>query len=198
MPADDSFSFGSLIKPGDAHRHAIMRELSTRAAREHGPWLYKGEASYIMAHGQYFQGRVLPDAHDDLVGEMTFCHRNALAAALERPELRYFTGFYMVGRQVGQHSWCVDPMGDVVEVTYPTKGLEPGAMTAETLDGFAIPWLPPERWAYFGLEFDATFVSALLDRYGDWLPILDCDPPLAPFHTDAMSHVYSPRGWPIP
>lgn len=198
MKPDESFSFAGLIKPGTAHRHVLERQLQVQQARERErkppEWRYAGESDYLLRHGQWFTGRALPDVYDDTVGAMTHCHINSLEACEAHPELRYFTGFYLVAKEVGVHSWCVAPDGGVVETTYPTKGVEPGAITV-TMPGSpdGVPYLGPEHWSYFGLEFKASFVRALIAEYGLYLPVLD---PICPFHETAMRTRYSVDGWP--
>lgn len=200
MPkSDESFSFATAIAPGLGNRHALVKDLALRQARERASspprsWLYYGIGDYMLAHGKSYGGRVLPDAYEHLRGPETECHPNSIRAAQQDRSLRYFTGFYLVGLRAGHHSWCMDAENNVVEVTYPTKDVEPGTITSEVPGGPGVPWLPPAHWAYFGLEFNVDFVQALLDHYGFYLPILDDH---TPFQAAAMSHAYTRDGWPI-
>jgi hypothetical protein len=192
------FKFADLIKPGEGAKAALEKEVARQAELEKftpGQW-YGGQAEMLKAHGTYFRGRVLPDQYDDVKGEMTQCHVNALTACEAHPELRYFTGLYAVGISITHHSWCVDPDGEVVEVTYPTKGPEAGGVIADHQHRPTnLGWLPPPSWAYIGLEFDASFIRAWYDRTGS-LPLLyDLPPELRPF---AFGKPYSPRGFAMP
>lgn len=198
MPSE--FSFSSLIKPGDGARHAIEREINVRVAREsvnmEPEWIYSGPSSYLKQHGQYFPGVVLPDEYDHLFGPPMKCHVNTLTACADEPTLRYFTGVYTAGRTVCDHSWCVDPAGNVVEVTYPSKGVEGARMTRHEDMGVSdFEWMPPQHWYYFGLEFKPEFIGALVEEYGLYLPVLTDG---NPYTEDMLSTPYSVDGWPIP
>jgi hypothetical protein len=185
------FSFRSLIKPGEGSRRAIQQDIQERTHRDPD-----GPHAYLKRHGFTFSGRVLPEDYDDVVGPPTQCHVNSLKACLAHPELRYFTGYYTVGREVCEHSWCVDPDGEVVETTYPTRDVEHNARMARKEGGPSdFGWLPPDHWSYFGLEFDAEFVEALIEHYGLHLPVYSQH---CPYHADFLSHPYSVHGWPIP
>lgn len=199
MKGNSGFSLRDLVKPGLGALTAMQRDVEERWRREAPSkpptWRYTGEAGILKAHGTFFAGHVLPDAYDDLVGPQTECHLNALAACEARPELRYFTGLYLVGQQVTQHSWCVGVDGKVVEVTFPTKGLEPNAIVAPSPGAYGVPWMPPDYWSYCGLEFDVRFVLAVIEHYGQWLPLLE---PLNPYAGELYSTPYRPGGFPIP
>lgn len=198
MKRETEFSLSSLFPAGMANKMALTKDLEARQARERaiapGEWIYAGPADYILREGRYYPARALPDEYDHLIGTETECHPNSLLAA-ERSGLRYFTGYYLVGQVCGHHSWCMDDDG-VVEVTFPTKGIAPGTLVApDHARGAArVPYLGPERWAYFGLEFDVAFIRSVVDEHFGTLPLLETDSPL---HGDAMSHRYSVHGWPL-
>ena len=195
------FKFSDIIKPGQAAQQVARREMEARAGRHRypppGKW-YGSVAEMVLKHGEMFGGRVLPDAYADVQGPLTHCHINALAAAQAHPELRLFTGYYVVGLEVSEHSWCVAPDGGVVETTYPTV-TEPGAMTTSGPGGPKVPWMPPQHWAYFGLEFDPAFVAAFEERTG-CLPVLfaDDEPLFKPWVERALEKPYSKAGFKLP
>lgn len=196
----EGFSLRDLVKPGDGAAYSMGRELATRVmadarkARKPG-WRYTGMADLLKQHGQIYRGEVTPEEYRHLYGPPTHCHRNALLACEAAPELRYFTGLYTVGRDVSAHSWCMTPGGTLVEVTYPTFGIAGGSRMGNP-DGSesAVGWMPPEYWSYFGLEFSATFVRALIEKHGVWLPITE---PTNPFADELYSTPYTPDGFPI-
>lgn len=194
------FSLRDLIKPGDGAENAIRREVELRHGREafkaKSNWFYTGEAGMLLLNGQMFPGEVLPEQYRHLVGEPANCHANAVAACREDPTLRFFTGYYTVGRDVTQHSWCIDPLGRLVELTYPTFGVTPGSRIADE-DGrpSSVGWMPPEFWRYYGLEFKVPFMDALWAKHGEiWYPMMDPD---MPWHSDLMSHIYTPDGFTV-
>jgi hypothetical protein len=201
MSDNGGFSFRDLIKPGEGAAAALIRDLEARHIKESfnakADWFYTGEAGILQMHGVTFKGQPVPDKYRDLIGPPTRCHFNALVAARDHPELRYFTGMYTVGRMVCQHSWCVDPDGGVVELTFPTEDIDPGTPVA-TQPGVpperTYVWMPPEYWAYHGLEFKTSFVEALIEKHGFYLPVLE---PGNPWHDQLMSTFYSPDGFPV-
>jgi hypothetical protein len=71
-----------VLKPGDGNRLAIRRELETRVQMWDKPgYLYRGGADYILRHGAFYTGRVLPDQYAHLYGVANECFGNAAAAA---------------------------------------------------------------------------------------------------------------------
>lgn len=197
MTSDSSFSFAKMFKPGDGAALAILRDITQRQLRESETvkphsWLYSGEAGYYLRHGRAFGGQPLPPQYEDCVGMATHCHVNSLAACRAHPELRYFTGYYLVSGQVGSHSWCVAPDGGVVETTFPTD-IPAGTWVVPEADSRSrTPYMPPEYWAYFGLEFKLPFMESLIDTFGPYLPVLDPD---CPFFEQMMTNPYSPDGF---
>lgn len=163
--------FGDMLKPGDAARIALRKELEVRKANWRFHTVYKGQGDLLLRHGTFFGGRELPDYWEHLRGERNKCHMNALAAVQQDSSLRYFTGLYQVGRVATDHSWAVDENGEVVEVTFPDREDPAGTML---LDGHAIPWLPPAHWAYVGVELCREMVEWLVDYQG--LPVWEPTP----------------------
>lgn len=198
MP-DESFSFRSIIKPGQGAQQAVQRFIEAKAAKfrfpEGGDW-YSCVEEMILKHGEAFTGAHLPDAYKGDVGPATHCHKNALAAALAHPELRLFTGFYSVSVEVHEHSWCVDPDGKVVELTYPVENAE-GKFMAKG-EHVTMPWQAPEHWAYHGLELDASFVKAFEDRTGCLPALFADDPTHKKWVKMALASPYKLSGWELP
>lgn len=200
--------FSDLIKPGEGAMAAMKKEVGARAKAERfreGRW-YGGLGEILKAHGTYFTGSELPAQYDDVQGPMGKCHINALEACEAHPELRYFTGLYAAGPRITDHSWCVDPDGKVVEVTFPTKGPDTKTMRlAEYPEGEegrpvrgTLGWTPPHTWAYCGLEFDASFVRRWVDEIQCW-PLLAVDRSEPDFIARCpFVKPYSPRGYALP
>jgi hypothetical protein len=93
----------------------------------------------------------------------------------------------------------VDYSGGVVELTYPTAAA-PGSVIPFGSRQTNIPWLPPDHWAYIGLEFDAAFTRAAWANAG--LPMLDpraeCGEPWPIATPDTVfRHPYRKEGWPL-
>lgn len=197
---NEGFSFRDLIKPGEGARAAMEDELEMRHAREamahpKSHWLYTGPAGVVLIHGQFFTGSVLPVQYEGDVGPMTHCHLNAYMACKAHPELRYFTGYYLVAARVAEHSWCVDPDGRVVEVTFPTKNMVGAVVTPEAGSDERTPYMPPQFWSYYGLEFSVAFLDAVIDKFGPYLPVLD---PECPYHEQMMTTWHStPDGFDV-
>ncbi len=170
------FSFRSLVPPGAGAKQALAKHIAqlhlNESRRADPAWSYSGVGQLLLEHGTFFSGRELPDRWRHAAGSMGQCHHNSLEAALQEPELRYFTGLYMVGLRAIPHSWCVDDEG-LVELTYPTT-VEAGQVAC-IADEFGratgVPWLPPNTWAYVGVEYDPAFVKEHADLRG--LPIFD-------------------------
>lgn len=160
--------FSDLIKPGEAAQMALRRELERRRQLWSGgaEYVYAGAGDMILRHGEFFPGAELPEQYASSAYQETQCFVNALAAAEQHPELRYFEGVYSMGNgHFTPHAWCVDPDGNVVEVTVPTTNLE------RYNDHRGLPMLPLQQWAYAGLEFSPAYVMAHLEQHG--LPMLD-------------------------
>lgn len=212
----DDFSFRSLVPPGVGAERAMGRTLGIWLSREvplkRPHWVYAGVADLLLQHGTFFGGRDLPERWDHVRGPGGHCHHNSLDAAEAEPELRYYTGLYMVGRMAQPHSWCVDGDGLVCELTFPDQRLidADGGPNGSLVDEFGrqtgIPWLPPSTWSYVGVEYSVAFVREHGDVRG--LPLLD---PLSertfPFGLGCYepdedlpmwATPYSIDGWPVP
>jgi len=160
--------FDSLPKPADRNRQALRADLELRRDRWDNPtpYVYRGGADLVLRHGQFYAGRVLPDAYEHLVGAESECFTNALLAATADPSLAYCEGYFWSGQgHALTHAWCVGPDGGVVEVTIPTVDVD--RYVHETL----LPYLPVAGWAYWGV----TFTVELATAFNDWrgLPMLD-------------------------
>jgi hypothetical protein len=148
-----------VLKTGDGSRLAIQRELEFRRDRWDRPgYLYRGGADYMLRHGKFYRGRVCPDAYAHLIGASNECFDNALVAVRQEPSLRYCEGVYSTGHTwFTPHAWCVDPKGELVELTYPTIDRE---MFTNDL---GMPILPPERWGYWGVIFRPELIEDHLE-----------------------------------
>lgn len=197
----EGFSFRDLVKPGAGAAQAIKSHLELgrhKELRQPVPagWYYAGPSGLLLSHGRPFEGAVTPEPYRHLIGTPTLCHNNTLAACQADPTLRFFTGYYTVGRMMCQHSWAMMPDDTVVELTYPTFGVHPDARMADTPeDGPSeLGWMPPQFWAYFGLEFKVPFIEALIERYGLYWPLLE---PGNPFYSSFMATPYTPDGFTV-
>lgn len=152
-----------VLRPGDAGRRAIQRELETRRDRWDKPgYLYRGGGDYMLRHGRFYAGRVLPGQYDHLRGERGGCFGNACIACAQDPSLRYVEGVYNTGHSYfTPHAWCIDANDELVEVTYPTKDNE-GYVNERRL-----PIMPCEHWSYWGVIFRPEFVEWFADKYGE-------------------------------
>lgn len=141
--------FGGILKPGDGSRLSIQRELELRRERWDRPgYLYRGGADYMLRHGKFYAGRVLPDAYAHFFGESNECFSNSISAALADSSLRYVEGIYSTGHTwYTPHAWCIDPDDNVVELTFPTIDRE------QFHNHLGMPILPPEHWGYWGVIF---------------------------------------------
>lgn len=162
------------IEPGRGARYALDKLLRSRADDDRF-------AKYMLDNGTWFQGRRLPDKYESLRGPYSKCHTNSLTLALNFPDaFHYWTGMYSVAPRSGvgtlwvAHSWLTDDSGQVVEVTFPTHDPPGSGFLSEAGEGSAIPWLPPEHWAYVGCEFDPQFVDDFFHHWG--LPVFDPPP----------------------
>lgn len=161
--------FDDVLKPGQGAAVAVKRELELRRDKWSRPgYHYRGGADFLLRHGQAWNGRVLPDSYDHLIGPEAQCFNNALAAAEADPSLRYVEGYYIAGGfgYAKNHAWVIDQDDQVVELTLETRDLE-GA----TFVGSRLPPTPPDTWVYYGAVFDPRFVRSHADHLG--LPMFD-------------------------
>jgi hypothetical protein len=177
------FKFSDLIPPGEGARLALQRELEARRERWNRPgYHYRGGGDFLLQHGQFYPGRVIPDQYADLQGEPTYCFGNAAQAALARPDLQFCEGVYALNGHFTPHAWCIDGDGGVVEVTFPTT------QWAEARDAKTyMKFNPPERWGYWGVVFPElefiiwhgeTLGMPMLDRPGgdqEFSSLIDVD-----------------------
>lgn len=166
--------FGGLLgDPAERNEIVLRRDLELR--RDGGPagrwdgYAYRGSADLLLQHGRFQPGRRLPERWQHHFGQPSQCYINALLAAEDNPELTYCEGVYWTGQSHGRsHAWCLDPDGELVEVTFPTDE----ATLAVARSRYNLPYLPPERWGYWGVTFAAELVQEHLDRL-DSLPMFD-------------------------
>jgi hypothetical protein len=176
--ADDIFS---LLKPGEANMLALKRELESRIARwDHPGYFYRGGADMIQKHGRLYAGRQLPDQYVHHYGEPNNCFYNAMLAAQADPDLRYCEGLYAAHGAFTPHAWCVDPAGEVVEVTWPTRPEHGSEQGRDHIMRMRI--VHPERMAYGGVIFHPDLIEWFLDKYDEFClfdrPAADLDPGL--------------------
>lgn len=155
----------NLVTPGSgaATRLALERELEAWGNRRRlGPdYVYKSGGDFLREHGSYYQGRELPDQYDALTGPSRHCFANALLAVERDPTLRYVEGVYSTGgTHFTNHAWAIDPSGGVVELTYPTKGLD------GKFDAQGGPILTPEHWGYWGVILHPRLVQWAFEHIG--------------------------------
>lgn len=162
----------TLRKALEVHRDQMQQTLPYKGHR------YQGMADLLLAHGTFFTGRELPEQYRHLRGPEQRCHSNSMAAAIGAyPELRFFTGVYMVvGSKYLTHSWCVAPDDGVVELTLwdrtemDAQGADPSRYSFRT-DYGPVPWVPPAMWAYCGVEYEPEWANKYMDVRG--FPLLD-------------------------
>lgn len=158
--------------PADRNRHALTRELETRRTRTDRPGrIYPNGAELLLMHGSFAPGRRIPDHYLPLLGEMSACFWNALAAAKADPSLRYCEGLTGTGNAFIAHAWCLDPTGGVVEVTYPPVMMDGYGIAHDT----RLPILPVEHWAYWGVTFTTDLVEHHREIADDEFPMLGRD-----------------------
>lgn len=147
-----------VLKPGDGARMAVTRELEVRRKRwTRSDHHYRGVGDFLLQHGTFWNGRQIPAQYEPLTGPMASCYQNALEAAEADPTLRYVEGVYaVIGQDFHGHAWCLDADDQVVEVTVPTEPETVARMV--TTNG--TPYLPVERWGYFGAVINTAYVRA--------------------------------------
>lgn len=161
----------------------VRKELETRRKRWSDPTtLYRGHGDYLLRHGQFYLGCLLPDQYLPLQGEEGSCFWNAIAACEADPTLRYCEGVYSHGQgSFVAHAWCLAPDDTVLEVTFPTHNWENATNVRTGLD-----WMSPATWAYWGVVFDRRLAQAHSDAQG--MPMLGRGP------NEGMS---LPERWPL-
>ncbi len=152
----------------------LRRKRVTEAARFLG-YYYRGGADLVLREGKYRPGRVCPEQYRHLMGPESECFTNSLQAAMADPTLRYCEGYVTSGFGLPiLHGWCVAPDDGVVELTLPTVPEERERYQTR----LHLPFLPAERWAYYGVIFDTELVidHSLDTRANLGLPMLDRSP----------------------
>lgn len=157
--------FDEMLGSPAARQELILRKaLEMRRQRwPHSGFYYRGAGDLLLKHGKFYSGRELPEQYKHLTGPMQGCFMNAMLAAEANPSLRYCEGVYTTGGgHYTSHAWCLDPAGELLELTYPT---EPERI-AHGLDFHTKqPVLSPERWGYWGAVFHPEYARAVEDAY---------------------------------
>lgn len=184
-------NYRDLLKPGAGAQMALEKELEFKAGRPGNGSVYPNPYALLREHGTFFTGRQLPGEYECLCGEMMQCHWTAVEAAQQAPELRFFTGLYMIQGTATWHSWCADTDTKLIELTYPTFP-QAGMIDFHTRQ----PWTPPETWRYIGVEYDTAWVDDYFDHHGTAIldPAYGEDTGLP---LPSLGHRYSPRGFPL-
>lgn len=156
--------FDGLLKPGQGVELSFRRELERRRASWDRPgYLYRGAGDYLLQHGRFYSGRVIPDRFEQFRGPGGHCFDNACLAAQACPELRYVEGVYSTGNAHPMpHAWCIDPDGGVVELTAPTTNLE------RYHNEKGLPFISPERWGYWGVIFQPELSAWHAEVLGEY------------------------------
>lgn len=166
-----------VLKPGQGAEMAVKREMEARRQNWTRPgYHYRGVGDFLLQHGTFWTGREIPEQYKHLVGVMGSCYANALAAVQADSSLRYVEGVYaVIGRDFHGHAWCIDQNDQIVEVTAPT---DPGTVARTNSAEDHIPFLPVERWGYYGCAFPLAYVEAHRERYEDTqgYPLFDLNP----------------------
>lgn len=180
----DGGLFGGLLRPGDAARVASERELHRRVeAFGRSPELvYSGPADFILQHGHYYAGRVIPPEYEHLRGPNRHCFMNTLTACEAHPELTYTEGVYTVRGAPTAHAWATGPDGLPVEFTFPTDPDILARSVGGYADGYtnALPYQTTEHWAYYGVQFPKVgFVRDYYERFAlGMIELAECGYPL--------------------
>jgi hypothetical protein len=172
-----SFLDGILEKqdPADRVRRALINDLELRrkderAAARFFSYAYRGSADMILQHGRFFSGRAIPEKYVPLRGAPQNCFGNATLACEQDPELRYFLGVYTTGFGTPSlHAWAVAPDNGVVELTLPTL---PDELAIAHSADLHMPFLAPEHWGYYGVQFRVELMRAYL-KMTDGFPPFD-------------------------
>jgi hypothetical protein len=183
-----------VLKPGQGAEMAVKREMEQRRRTWTRPgYHYRGVGDFLLQHGKFWTGREIPERYRHLVGPDGSCYANALAAVRADSSLRYVEGVYaVIGRDFHGHAWCIDQDEQIVEVTAPT---DPATVARASSAEDHIPFLPVERWAYYGCVFPLAYVEAHRARYEDTqgYPLFDLNP--AENRRQFGSYQQSAVGW---
>jgi hypothetical protein len=178
-------SFGKLALERELHTRIDAFNRQGRA----GEYLYRGAGDLLIQHGSYYTGRALPEQYRHLKGEQRECFWNSLGACEADPTLRYVEGVFSSGAGVyTTHAWCIDPAGELLDVTMPTWDL------SRYVDGLTgMGFMPVEKWSYWGCIFDTELVRWHSDNLG--MPMLDRGAADKRFH--GYIDVDEEHDWPI-
>lgn len=164
------FLGGALPTPAERLEPLLRKELERRRGVWPNDTLYKGGGDLLLRHGRFYPGRRLPEAFHHLIGAPQQCFVNAIAVAEAEPDLFYCEGVYSSGtNHFTGHAWCVNRKYEIFEVTAPPN-IEDYNVPMDDIDngGATLPFLPFERWGYWGVVIDTDLVKEI-----DALPILD-------------------------
>lgn len=159
----DGFKFGDLLKPGEAARLGCIRELETRRDKWTAPgYVYRGAGDFLLRHGRHFPPPpTFPDPYTP--NEYGTCFVNALEHS-EATGLRYCEGLYATADGYIAHAWCLTPEDRVLELTMPSAD-DPNFSRYITEAG--TPFLPHERWCYWGCVFPVEFIRWHAEQHLD-------------------------------
>jgi hypothetical protein len=187
---------GSLLTPAQRQKNIIRKALELRVQFwAHGDnFVYRGAGDLLLRHGRFYSGRELPDQYKPLTGEMGRCFFNALEATTTDPHLHYCEGVYTTGSgHYTAHAWCLDPDGELLELTYPTEPERiAGAIDFTTRQ----PVLSPKHWGYWGAVFHPDYVRAVMAAQ-DNMPVLDRPIHDALFDKAGLDSEEPRTDWPI-
>lgn len=169
------FKFSDLVKPGEGGRLALQAELERRRDGWTRPgYHYKGAGDFLLREGRHY-GPPVEIAADEWFGGPVgsressagtggphgTCFVNALKYA-EAEGLRYCEGLYSLAGSFIAHAWVLTPDDRPLEVTHQDY-LGNGVKAVN----FALtPFLPAERWAYWGAVFSTEFVRWHAENVG--------------------------------
>lgn len=156
--------FDTIASPAERQEKIIRKALELRRSQwSHDGYLYQGAADLLLRHGKFYSGRRLPDQYVPLLGAESACFQNAMEACEADSSLRYVEGVYTTSHgHYTPHAWCIDPAGQLLEVTVPT---DPETLAVLIHSHTKLPYLGIEHWGYWGAEFDAGFVTAYCEKY---------------------------------
>lgn len=187
---------GALLTPQQRQEHVMRGALELRARfwAFGDNFVYRGAGDLLLKHGTFQSGRELPEKYQPLRGGPNECFRNSLAAVEADPSLRYVEGVYSTGGgHYTTHAWCIDPSGELLELTMPTDAdtLRIG-LDAVTMQ----PVRPLEHWGYWGIVFHPDYVRAVQEAQ-DHMNVLDRPPQDNAFAKFGIEGNEPRTDWPI-
>lgn len=161
--------FGGLDLGSPAERNELIlrRELELRREREPASgWgrVYRNGADLLLTHGEFFEGRELPERYAQYAADgQGRCYWDAAACA-EAEGVRYFEGVASAsGGRFLSHGFCVDPDG-IIDLTW---------WQVNSSRDTGLPTMRKEHWSYFGVEIHPELMRAHEDI---GFPMLGRDP----------------------